>query len=108
MSLRFQILAILDTLETASEILEVCSQDGLEISAAAPCEVGLDRVFHEHPQIVLLDLALATAGGVEVLEQIASFDPDIEVVLMTDHYSADSAMEAIRNGASDYLSKPVS
>jgi len=106
--LRVKVLAILDTLDTANEISEVCSQDGLEISAATAFEVGLERVFREHPQIVLLDLALATANGMEALERIAAFDPDIEVVLMTDRYSADSAMEAIRNGASDYLSKPVS
>ena len=47
-------------------------------------------------------------GGMEVLERIVEFDPGIEVILMTAHYSTESAVEAIKKGASDYLNKPVS
>jgi DNA-binding NtrC family response regulator len=46
--------------------------------------------------------------GLELLDRVISFDPAIEVILMTAHYSSESAVEAIRKGASDYLNKPVS
>ena len=47
-------------------------------------------------------------SGLELLERITAFDPAIDVILMTAHYSTESAVEAIRKGASDYLNKPVS
>jgi DNA-binding NtrC family response regulator len=46
--------------------------------------------------------------GLDLLERVMSFDPAIEVLLMTAHYSSESAVEAIRKGASDYLNKPIS
>ncbi len=47
-------------------------------------------------------------SGLDVLERVVDFDPAIDVVLMTAHYTSESAVEAIRKGASDYLNKPVS
>jgi DNA-binding NtrC family response regulator len=47
-------------------------------------------------------------SGMEVLDRIMEFDPATEVILMTAHYSTESAVEAIKKGASDYLNKPVS
>jgi DNA-binding NtrC family response regulator len=46
--------------------------------------------------------------GLEMLERIMEFDPTIDVILMTAHYSTETAVEAIQKGASDYLNKPVS
>jgi DNA-binding NtrC family response regulator len=65
-------------------------------------------VFHERPQIVLLDLVMPKLSGMEVLDRIVEFDPGIEVILMTAHYSTESAVEAIKKGASDYFNKPIS
>ena len=47
-------------------------------------------------------------SGMDVLERIMEFDPATEVILMTAHYSTETAVEAIKKGASDYLNKPVS
>ena len=57
---------------------------------------------------MLLDLVMPKLSGMEVLERIVEFDPSIEVILMTAHYSTESAVEAIKKGASDYLNKPIS
>ncbi len=46
-------------------------------------------------------------GGMEMLERIVEAAPETDVVLLTGNYSTDSAMEAIRKGASDYLTKPI-
>jgi DNA-binding NtrC family response regulator len=83
------------------------TQPGLTIFTAGGAERGIQIVYREHPQIVLADLANRRCNGLQVLEQIVEFDPAIDVVLMTAHYSSESAMEAIRKGASDYLKKPV-
>src|SRR6202521_1174304 len=100
--------AIDATPESLELITEALSQKGLEIFTATDPEDGLDIVFHEHPQIVLLDLVMPKMSGMDVLESIVEFDPSIEVILMTAHYSTESAVEAIKKGASDYLNKPVS
>src|SRR5580700_2694278 len=47
-------------------------------------------------------------SGLEVVERVVEFDPAIDVILMTAHYTSETAVEAIRKGASDYLNKPVS
>ena len=64
--------------------------------------------MNRHPQIVLTDLVMPHMSGLEVLERIMEFDPSTDVILMTAHYSTESAVEAIKKGASDYLNKPVS
>lgn len=103
-----KLVAIDDTPQSLELITEALSQEGLEIFTATDPEDGLDIVFHEHPQIVLLDLVMPKMSGMDVLERIVEFDPSIEVILMTAHYSTESAVEAIKKGASDYLNKPVS
>jgi DNA-binding NtrC family response regulator len=80
----------------------------VNVFTASDPEEGLDIVFREHPQIVLTDLVMPGISGLEVLDRIVEFDSAIEVVLMTAHSAAESAVEAIRKGASDYLQKPVS
>jgi DNA-binding NtrC family response regulator len=92
---------ILELLATGLE------RDGVRIFTAEDPEQGLEIVFREHPQIVLTDLVMPGLTGLEVLDRIVQFDPAIDVILMTAHYTSESAVEAIRKGASDYLNKPV-
>ncbi len=82
-------------------------REGLRIFTANHPEEGLEIVFREHPQIVLTDLVMPGLTGLEVLDRIVEFDPAIDVILMTAHYTSESAVEAIRKGAADYLNKPV-
>lgn len=93
------------SLELLAAALE---QPGLDILVTSDPEEGLDLVFQKHPQIVLTDLVMPKMSGLELLEAIVNFDPAVEVILMTAHYTSESAVEAIRKGASDYLNKPIS
>src|ERR1700687_2437468 len=104
----FKLVAIDDTPESLELIGEALSEDPIQVFTSTDPEDGLEMVFHERPQIVLLDLVMPKLSGMEVLERIVEFDPGIEVILMTAHYSTESAVEAIKKGASDYLHKPVS
>ena len=92
----------LDLLSTA------LAQPGLEILTASDPEDGLDMACSRHPQIVLTDLIMPTLSGIEVLERVIEIDPATDVILMTAHYSSETAVEAIEKGASDYLNKPIS
>jgi DNA-binding NtrC family response regulator len=102
-------LLIIDDNEKSLELLSsALAQPGLRLLTASDPEQGLDLVFNEHPQIVLTDLVMPNLSGMEVLERIMEFDPSTEVILMTAHYSTESAVEAIKKGATDYLNKPIS
>ena len=102
-------LLVIDDNPGSLEMLSsALAQPGLEILTASDPEEGIDLVYSRRPQIVLTDLVMPRLSGIEVLERIMEFDPSIEVILMTAHYSTESAVEAIKKGATDYLNKPVS
>jgi len=75
-------------------------------TASTPLE-GLEAVRSLRPRLVLTDLMMPGMNGLEVLQEIMRFDPSIDVLLMTGHYTTETAVEAIRKGAADYLQKPV-
>jgi DNA-binding NtrC family response regulator len=104
----FKLVAIDDTPESLELITEALSEEPIQIFTSSDPEDGLEMVFHERPQIVLLDLVMPKLSGMEVLDRIVEFDPGIEVILMTAHYSTESAVEAIKKGASDYFNNPIS
>jgi len=97
-------MVIIDDNAGSLELLSTAlASEGLRIFTAQDPEEGLDTVFREHPDIVLTDLVMPGLTGMEVLERVAEFDPAIDVILMTAHYTSESAVEAINKGASDYL-----
>ncbi len=92
------------SLELLSNALE---GHGISIFTAEDPEYGLDLIYEKHPQVVLTDLVMPKMSGIDVLERVMEFDPAIDVILMTAHYTTETAVEAIKKGASDYLNKPV-
>jgi len=103
-----KLVAVDDTPQALELVSEALQQDGLAIFTSSDPEEGLEIIFREHPQIVLLDLLMPKMSGMEMLEQIVQFDPAIDVILMTAHYTTETAVEAIQKGACDYLNKPIS
>jgi DNA-binding NtrC family response regulator len=102
-------IAIIDDNAGSVELMSsALTQEGVEIITATDPEEGLDLIFKRHPDIVLTDLVMPNLNGMQVLERIMEFDPSIDVILMTAHYSTESAVEAVKKGATDYLNKPVS
>lgn len=81
---------------------------GLEILTAVEPEDGLNLFYEKRPDIVLTDLMMPRVDGIEVLERVLEIDPAASVILMSAHHSAESAVEAIKKGAADYLPKPLS
>jgi DNA-binding NtrC family response regulator len=84
------------------------ANDGLEIHTASDPQAGMELIRRLRPEVVLLDLVMPGVQGMEMLERIVDFDPAIDVILITGHYSTESAVEAIQKGASDYFPKPLS
>ena len=107
MSAMVKLVAIDDDPLSLELVREALSGEKLEIHTSTDPEEGFDIVLRERPQVVLLDLMMPNVSGMELLERIVQMDPSIEVVLMTAHYSTESAVEAIKKGASDYVNKPI-
>ncbi|MEJ2246098.1 MAG: sigma-54 dependent transcriptional regulator [Acidobacteriota bacterium] len=103
-----KLIAIDDDPAALELIEESLSQDGVEILTETRAPEGLALVLHQAPEIVLLDLLMPGIQGLELLDRIVEACPATDVVLLTGKYSTDSAVEAIRKGASDYVTKPVS
>ena len=101
-------LLVIDDNPSGLELLSnALVQPGLEIHTASNPEEGLDLFCSRRPQIVLTDLVMPQMSGMEVLDRIMEIDPATDVILMTAHYSTESAVEAVMKGASDYLNKPI-
>ena len=101
------VAAIDDDKGSLDFIRAALKQHPVEILTQTDADAGLKLVLDRRPQIVLLDLMMPTMNGLEVLDRVVEAVPETEVILITGQYSAESAVEAIRRGASDYITKPV-
>jgi signal transduction histidine kinase len=80
---------------------------GFSVESAENGEEALQKMDRERFDLVLADLKMPKMDGLQLLSEIVSSKPEILTVLMTGYGSINSALEAIRGGASDYLMKPV-
>jgi len=101
-----KIIIIDDEANIAELCKRVLEEDGHDPLIAATGEKGLELIEKEKPRLVLLDIMLPKMDGMAVLEKIMAFDPTIQVVMITAFASVQSAVEAMKRGACDYLSKP--
>lgn len=85
---------------------EVASILGYRTSTADSPEQVLRVAESQHIDLVFLDLKLDGIGGLEVLRQLKTCRPDIEVVVITGNGTVESAVQAMKNGAYDYVMKP--
>ena len=79
---------------------------GFVCAEAESAEVALARLDTETPDLLLTDLKLPTQSGVELLQQTKRLLPHTEVAIMTGHGSIESAVDAMKLGAYDYIEKP--
>src|SRR5688572_995258 len=101
------IVAIDDDPTSLDLVAATVEQEGVEVFTSTDPHRGLELIRQKRPHIVVSDLMMPGLTGMDVLTETVAYDPTIEVVLLTAHYSTDAAVEAIRKGASDYLNKPV-
>ncbi|HWO37696.1 MAG TPA: response regulator, partial [Candidatus Acidoferrum sp.] len=105
--INLKLLVIDDEEQNLGFIESALQQPGLEILTSTDPEAGLALFREKRPEIVLLDLVMPKLNGMDLMEQIIASDPGAQVILMTGYYSVESAVDAIRKGASDYLTKPL-
>jgi DNA-binding NtrC family response regulator len=102
-----RLLAIDDDPQTLALIADALGDERLEILTAENPEAGFEMFLRVHPRVVLLDLLMPGVSGMDMLKRMVSADPGANVIVISGHYSAESAVEAIQEGACDYLTKPL-
>jgi len=102
-----EILVVDDDRELAETLRDFLVGEGYAVAIANSAATAVE--FHEHdPQValVLLDLMMPQSNGIEVMEELHRRNPDVPVVIMTGFGTIETAVEAIKRGAEDYITKP--
>src|SRR2546422_7413797 len=100
------ILLIEDDASLAANLCAVLKEDGFKVTVCHRGDEGLRRASNDECDVVLTDLRLPGLGGLDLVRQLHDSQPRLPVVLMTAHGTIETAIEATKLGAYDYLQKP--
>ncbi|MCP4679142.1 MAG: response regulator [Deltaproteobacteria bacterium] len=103
-----KILVVDDEQSICISLREFLQEANHEVSLANDANEAMDMLVKENFDVVLSDIILPRVTGVNLLEFIKESVPDVQVILMTGEPAVKTASEAVRMGAFDYLSKPIS
>jgi nitrogen regulation protein NR(I) len=100
------ILIVDDDSQLRQSFDRLLREEGYEIRTAASGEAGLEAVKQEIPDLVIMDIRLPGMSGMEAFQAMREIDPKLPVIIMTAYGTTDTAIEATKLGAFDYLLKP--
>jgi len=102
-----KILIIDDEKSIRNTLKEILSYEGFEVTEAPDGSEGIKIAEKEKFDIILSDIKMPKMDGIEVLEKLQEITPETPVVMISGHGNIETAVEAIRKGAFDYISKPL-
>ena len=103
-----KVLTVDDEQVVCESIRRVLSDEGYEVAVSTSARGGLDLLRKEQFDLLLLDIKMPEMDGIQVLKAAKEISPETEVLIVTGYATIDTAVEAIKLGAFDYLEKPVS
>jgi len=104
-----QTVLVIDDDESLRRVMEYHLQDeGYGVVTAVDGRAGLERFQAGPVDLVVTDIRMPEMDGMELLTRLKAMQPDLPVVILTAHGTIDSAVEAMKLGATDYLTKPFS
>ncbi len=99
-------LIVDDDTDTRDLLAEVALREGFTVAAADTLRAARAQLGRQHPDVLLTDLQLPDGNGIDLVGDLDGV-PETEIVVVTGHASLDSAVEALRVGATEYLTKPI-
>ena len=102
-----KILIIDDERGIRNTLKDIFEYEGHEVILSENGMEGLVAIKTEKPNVVFCDIKMPKMDGIEVLERIKEFSPDTPVIMISGHGTIDTAVEAIRKGAFDFIEKPL-
>jgi len=101
------IILVIDDEETMRDsCTQILTKDGFQAETAQDGTIGLEKLREIKPDLILVDLKMPGISGIEVLEKIKEIDPNIISVVITGYATVESAVDAMKIGAYDFLPKP--
>jgi DNA-binding NtrC family response regulator len=100
-------ILLIDDEEASRQALTLLLKGSYSVTSAGNGHEARQRLAAEQFDIVLADLRLPDCSGLDILKQIKSFSPNTEVIMITGHASAETAVSAMKEGAFDYITKPL-
>ncbi|MBO7511309.1 MAG: sigma-54-dependent Fis family transcriptional regulator, partial [Bacteroidales bacterium] len=107
MSSNGKILIVDDERAIRNSLKEILEDEEYEVEVAPDASTALQLVEGDHFQAVLCDIKMPGMDGVELLTRLHEKVPDTAIVMMTGHGDIDTAVDCIRKGAYDFLTKPL-
>src|SRR5215471_20871790 len=101
------VLVVDDEADIRSSLRMILEYEGYDLAEAGSGEEGLDAVDRVHPDVLLLDVKMPRLDGLEVLARVKQKDPALPVVVISGHGTIQTAVEATRLGAFDFMEKPL-
>jgi DNA-binding NtrC family response regulator len=102
-----KVMIVEDDSSLRDTLAQFLARVGYEVSTAHDGREALARVDEVLPDVILTDISMPEVDGLALLEEIKARYPDTITIMMTAFSSIDSAVEAVRRGAEDYVSKPL-
>jgi DNA-binding NtrC family response regulator len=102
-----RVLIVDDEPMIVSLLSTVLREKGWDVAGARSGTDGIDQLDRARFDVILTDLVMPGDSGIDLLRAAKEIHPDVEVILMTGYATADTAIEAMRNGAFHYLMKPL-
>src|SRR5215469_14663396 len=100
------ILIIDDEKAIRKTLSEILSYEGYKIDEAGDGEEGLKKVKEKEYDVILCDIKMPKIDGIEFLEKAKETNPDVPIIMISGHGTIETAVEAVKKGAYDYISKP--
>ncbi len=100
------ILVIEDDKKMRDGLVEILTDEGYNVESAENGQVGLEKIKKKEFDVILTDLIMPVMGGMEVLMEIKHIKPGANVIIITAFGTIENAVDAIKAGASDYITKP--
>ncbi|MCU0384433.1 MAG: sigma-54 dependent transcriptional regulator [Flavihumibacter sp.] len=101
-----QILIIDDERAIRKTLGEILSYEGYKVEEASDGEEGLKKFKEKNFDVVLCDIKMPKLDGIEFLDKAREANPDIPIIMISGHGTIETAVEAVKKGAFDYISKP--
>jgi two-component system sensor histidine kinase/response regulator len=106
--IKFKVLVIDDEAAMRDSCRMILEKEGFDTDTAENGIIGLEKIEANRPDFVIIDLKMPRMSGQEVLEKVREIDRDIIPIVITGYATVDSAVDAMKKGAYDFLPKPFS
>jgi len=102
------LLVVDDEAASRESLVDVLKDEGYEVAAAANTDAALELIEQGEFDVVITDLRMPGRDGIALLREVRKICPQTLVILVTAYASVETAIQALREGAHDYMIKPLS